>query len=58
MPMYKKGNCLLLTIFDMKNEQEMLELFKVEVLEKRCEMGRWIGSVKVGVSPSGHTQSL
>ena len=42
----------------MNNEQEMLELFKVEELEKRYEMGRWIGSVKVGVSPSGHTQSL
>lgn len=34
----------------MKNEQEMLELFKVEELEKRYEMGRWSisGSVSYG----------
>ncbi len=39
----------------MNNENEMLELFKVEELEKRYEMGRWIGSVKVSVSESGYT---
>lgn len=26
----------------MKNEQEMLELFQVEELEKRCEMKPWL----------------
>ena len=31
----------------MTNEHEMLELFQVEELEKRYEMG-WRGKVKIG----------
>ena len=33
----------------MKNESELLELFKVEELEKRYEMG-WVKSVEIEVS--------
>ena len=39
----------------MNNENEKLELFKVEELEKRYEMGRWISGVRVSLSESGHT---
>jgi hypothetical protein len=39
----------------MNNENEMLELFKVEELEKRYEMGRWFKGVTVSLSASGHT---
>jgi hypothetical protein len=46
MPTDKKGNCLILKFFDMKNEQEMLNLFQVEELEKRYEMG-WIKKTEV-----------
>ena len=41
MPTDKKGNCLILNFCKMNNEQEMLELFKVEELEKRYEMRSW-----------------
>lgn len=34
----------------MKNEQEMLDLFKVEELEKRYEMGCWGVSASVSYS--------
>lgn len=30
-------------------ENQLLEKFQVEELEKRYEMGRWISRVKVGV---------
>ena len=40
----------------MKNEQEMLDLFQVEELEKRFEMG-WVerGSISVSVNLDGIT---
>jgi hypothetical protein len=31
------------------NENQLLEKFQVEELEKRYEMGRWVSEVKVGV---------
>lgn len=43
----------LLKSLIMKNEQEMLDLFKVEELEKRYEMGKW----SVGGSASSGTGS-
>ena len=58
MPTNKKGKCLILSFCNINNKQEMLQLFKVEELEKSYEMGRWIGSVKFSVSPFGHTQPL
>jgi hypothetical protein len=36
----------------MKNENELLDLFQVEELEKRYEMG-WISKVEVSVDSNG-----
>lgn len=43
----------------MKNEQEMLDLFQVEELEKRYETG-WGRNVSVGLDPNihGNTQDF
>lgn len=40
-PTEKESYCLTINFHFMKNEQEMLELFQVEELEKRYEMGKW-----------------
>jgi hypothetical protein len=56
MPIDKKGNCLILKFFGMKNEQEMLDLFQVEELEKRYEMG-WIKKTEVTAGTSTNTQT-
>ena len=40
----------------MKNEQEMLDLFQVEELEKRYEMG-WIKKTEVSAGTSTNTQT-
>lgn len=40
----------------MKNEQEMLDLFQVEELEKRYEMG-WIKSTSVSAGTSTNTRT-
>ena len=54
MPTDKESDCLTLNFKVMKSEQEMLELFQMEELEKRYEMG-WIkgGSVSVSGSSDG-----
>jgi|TARA_B110000037_G_scaffold221513_1_gene292800 hypothetical protein len=41
----------------MKKQEELLEKFQVEELEKRYEMA-WIDRVVVGISPSGGTIPL
>ena len=46
MPTDKESDCLTLNFYIMKNEQEMLDLFQVEELEKRYEMG-WIKKTEV-----------
>jgi hypothetical protein len=52
MPTDKESDCLTLNFYTMKNEQEMLELFQVEELEKRFETG-WL-RVSVGLDPEIH----
>lgn len=42
----------------MKNEQEMLELFKIEELEKRYEMGRWSVSGSVSYGSGGASTTV
>jgi len=42
--------------FGMKNEQEMLDLFQVEELEKRYEMG-WIKKAEISAGTSTNTQT-
>jgi hypothetical protein len=49
MPTDKKVDCLILKFFGMINEQEMLDLFQVEELEKRYEMG-WIKKTEVSTT--------
>jgi hypothetical protein len=51
MPTYKESDFLTKIFFNMKNKKEMLELFQVEELEKRYEMG-WI-RVVVGAPGEG-----
>jgi len=41
-PTNKEGKCLILNFYIMKNDQEMLEFFQVEELEKRYEMKPWL----------------
>ena len=59
MPIDKESDCLTLNFYIMKNEQEMLDLFQVEELEKRYETG-WGRNVSVGLDPNihGNTQDF
>jgi len=38
----------------MKEEKQLIENFEIEELENRFEMGRWVSSVKVGVTYDGY----
>ena len=58
MPTDKESDCLTLNFYIMKNEQEMLELFKIEELEKRYEMGRWSVSGSVSYGSGGASASV
>lgn len=45
------------TMENEKQEQAMLEMFQVEELEKRYEMGRWSVGASVSTSNTGTTYS-